>query len=66
MRPTRDGTKAVPVYVKNIPRAERKDIVEAVRELLANQRILHISSIGNSVMEILTEKDCSQSILNLV
>ncbi len=63
IRPTRERTKAVATHVKNIPRAEREDNEEAVRDLLPKERILNVTFIGNSVMEILTEKHC---FLNLV
>ncbi len=50
-------SKVAATYFKNLPKTERRHTEEAVRELLGNRRILHGSFIGNSVMELLVEKD---------
>lgn len=49
------------LYFKNLPKTERTYIEEAVRDLLANRRLLHVSFIKNSVMELLVEKVDSPS-----
>ncbi len=54
------------LHFRNLPKTERKFIEEAIRELLVKRKLLHISFIGNSVMELLVEKDDSPTIINMV
>ncbi len=58
--------KIIALYFRNIPKTERERIGEAIRELLSKRRLLHVSFIGSSVMELLVEKTDSPTILALV
>ncbi len=58
--------KVTAVHFRNLPKTERKYIEDAVRELLAKRKLLHVSFIGNSVMEILIEEEDSPAIISLV
>ncbi len=58
--PTRgESPKIVALYFINIPKAEREHLEEAIREMLEKKRLLHVSFIGNSVMELIAEKEDS-------
>ncbi len=52
----RGGSTITTLHFRNLPKTERKFIEEAIRELLVKRKLLHISFIGNSVMELLVEK----------
>ncbi len=51
---------------KKYHKAEREQLEEAIREMLEKKRLLHVSFIGNSVMELLVEKEDSTGIIKLM
>ncbi len=56
----------VSLYFRNIPKTDREHTEEAIRELLSHRKLLHVSFIGHSVMELLVEKKDSVTIATFV
>ena len=59
-------TKLRALYFRGLPKSERSTIKDAVAELLNKWKILNISFVGNSVMELLTMHEESERIAQVI